>query len=283
MLFAAAKPSPMRKYLKEAFWLGPQVPGLGRLPVNALAALGFAILGLGHPGFWLLGAGLEAAYLSMVATHPRFQRAIDARERFLEAGSAEEGRRELAASLGPEARRRFDSLETKIASVLQTGREAHLGALEIESRRDALERLSWIALKLLVARHQLEASRLHAGEADLKRRIAGLEHELATESGEPSALRQSQSATLEILRQRLRNLERSEQTLKQIDSDLTRVEAQVDLAFESATLQGGGEIVAANLELATEALKDGFDFGDLEKAVVSVDQAYAAPPREREH
>ena len=272
----------MLKYLKEAFWLGPQVPGLGRLPVNALGALGFAILGFGHEGFWLLGVGLEAAYLTLVATHPRFQRAINARERFQETGSAEEGRRALAASLGPESRQRFDKLEAKIASALQTGRDAHLGAFEIESRRDALERLSWIALKLLVARHQLEASRLHASEADLKRRIADLERELAQGSDGPSALRQSQGATLEILRQRLRNLERSEQTLKQIDSDLTRIEAQVDLAFESATLQGGGEALAANLELASEALGDGLYFGDLEKAVVSVDQAYAAPLRERE-
>jgi hypothetical protein len=272
----------MLKYLKEAFWAGPQVPGLGRLPVNALATLGFAILGLGHEGFWLLGAGLEAGYLTLVATHPRFQRLIDARERFQEAGSAEEGRRALAASLGPEARRRFEALEAKIASALRTGRDAELGALEIEIRRDALERLSWITLKLLVARHQLEASRLHAGEADLKRRITDLEHELATGSSEPSTLRQSQSATLEILRQRLRNLGRSEQTLKQIDSDLTRIEAQVDLAFESASLQGGGEALAANLELASEALGEGLYFGDFERAVVSVDQAYATPLRERE-
>jgi hypothetical protein len=272
----------MLKYLKEAFWLGPQVPGLGRLPVNALATLGFAILGFGHEAFWLLGAGLEATYLTLMATHPRFQRAIDARERFQEAGSAEQGRRALAASLTPEARRRFDALEAKIAQTLQTGREAHLGEFEIETRRDALDRLSWIYLKLLVARRQLEASRLHASEADLKRRIADLERELASGGQDPATLRQSQTATLKILRQRLTNLERAEQTLKQIDSDLTRIEAQVDLAFESATLQGGGEAVAANLELASEVLDDGLYFGDLETAVASVDQVYAAPPRERE-
>ena len=272
----------MLKYLKEAFWAGPQVPGIGRLPVNALATLGFAILGFGHEAFWLLGAGLETAYLAMVATHPRFQRLIDARERFQEAGSAEQGRRALAASLSPDARRRFDALEAKIAQSLQTGREAHLGEFEIETRRDALDRLSWIYLKLLVARRQLEASRLHASEADLKHRIADLERELASGGQDPSPLRQSQTATLKILRQRLTNLERAEQTLKQIDSDLTRIEAQVDLAFESATLQEGGEAVAANLELASEVLDDGLYFGDLETAVASVDQAYAAPPRERE-
>lgn len=272
----------MLKYLKEAFWWGPRVPGLGRLPINAMATLGFGILGLGHEGFWLLGAGLEAGYLALIATHPRFQRLVDARERVQEAGSAEEGRRALAASLAPESRRRFDALEAKIASTLRAGREADLGALEIETRRDALERLSWIALKLLVARGQLEASRLHASEADLKRRIADLEQEISKEPDRPSNLRQSQSATLEILRQRLRNLGRSEQTLKQIDSDLMRIEAQVDLAYESASLQGGGELIAANLELASEVLQGGLDFGDLETAVVSVDQAYAAPPRERE-
>jgi hypothetical protein len=272
----------MLKYLKEAFWWGPQVPGLGRLPVNAMATLGFGILGLGHEAFWLLGAGLEAGYLALIATHPRFQRLVDARERTQEAGSAEEGRHALIASLDPESRRRFEALEAKIASTLRAGREADLAAIEIETRRDALEQLSWVALKLLVARHQLETSRLHASEADLKRRIADLERELATGGAEPSSLRQSQTATLDILRQRLRNLGRSEQTLKQIDSDLARIEAQVDLAFESATHRGGGEIIAAHLELASEVLKGGLDFGDLETAVVSVDQAYAAPPRERE-
>jgi hypothetical protein len=128
---------------------------------------------------------------------------------------------------------------------------------------------------------QLEAFRLHASEADLKRRIAELDKELAAGNEEPSPLRQSEAATLKILRQRLANLERSEQTLKQIDSDLMRIEAQVYLAFESAALQGGGEAVAANLELAREVLDDGLYFGDLETAVASVHQACAAP-RERE-
>ncbi len=38
----------MIEYLKQAFWAGPSLPGLGRLPVNALAVLGFGILGFGH-------------------------------------------------------------------------------------------------------------------------------------------------------------------------------------------------------------------------------------------
>ncbi|HEV7785803.1 MAG TPA: hypothetical protein VGQ28_10740, partial [Thermoanaerobaculia bacterium] len=58
--------------------------------------------------------------------------------------------------------------------------------------------------------------------------------------------------------------------------------AQVDLAAESAALRGGGAAVTANLELASQALDDGFEFGESEAAVNALDQAYAAPPRPRE-
>src|SRR5260370_15662926 len=69
----------MLDYLKAAFWIAVPIPGLGRLPVNVLLVAGCAILGFANPGFWLLGAGAEAALLAVLATNPRFQRAVDAR------------------------------------------------------------------------------------------------------------------------------------------------------------------------------------------------------------
>jgi hypothetical protein len=271
----------MLDYLKAAFWAGVDVRGLGRLPVNALAALGFAILGVGHPGFWLLGAGLEAGFLALLATHPRFQKAIDARRDSLAAGAAEQGRQELASHLPPEARRRLDALEEKCARALAVARDAHADDFELASRRDALDRLAWIYLKLLTARRQLETTRESAGRTDLEKRIADLERETAA-GASTAALQQSQAATLGLLRQRLRNLDRCEQALKQVDSDLARTEAQVDLALESAGVQGGGAADVANLELASEVFGEGFDYGDLSPRIAALDQAYAAPPpRER--
>ena len=269
----------MLDYLKAAFWAGLDVRGLGRLPVNVLATVGFAILGFGHPAFWLLGAGLETGFLALLATNPRFQRAIDAQRRSLVSGDAERGRKELGESLPQAAQRRLAAVEEKCAGALAAAREAHAGDFELASRRDAFDRLTWIYLKLLVGRRQLEATQASANRGDLERRIADLERETATASG---TLRQSQSATLDLLRQRLHNLERCQQALKEVDSDLARIEAQVDLALESAGVQGGGAATAANLELATEILGEGLDYGDLGSRIAALDQAYAAPPPGRQ-
>lgn len=270
----------MIEYLKQAFWFGPNLPGLGRLPVNALAVLGFGIFGFVHPGFWLMGTGLEAAYLASLVTHPRFQRLVDARGRGQMAAEAEQSRQELIRSLDLPSRQRLITLEGKRGRILDLARESQAGDFELESARDALNRLLWIYLKLLVARRQLAATRTQANEADLQRKAADLERGLASGSL-PAALRDSQTATLKILRQRLENLERCDESLQQVDSDLARVEAQVDLAAESTALRGGGAAVTANLELASQALDGGIDFGDSEATVHALDQAYAAPPRLR--
>ncbi len=269
----------IRDYLKAAFWTGLDVRGLGRVPVNALAVLGFAILGFGHPGFWLLGAGLETGYLTLLATHPRFQRAIDARRKFLASTETTDGgQQELAARLSPDAQHRLAALNDKIARALEAARDAHADAFDLASRREAFGRLTWIYLKLLIARHQLQTTQANADAEDLKRRIADLE--TAATSGEATAaLRQSRSATLDLLRQRLHNLERCGQTLQEVESDLQRIEAQVDLAVESAGVAdgGGGAATAANLELASEILGEGLDYGDLGSQVAALDQVYSAP------
>jgi hypothetical protein len=220
---------------------------------------------------------LETAYLAAVAFHPRFQRLVDIEKRRLASGDAEEGRQELIRKLDPDSRRRLAVLEEKRTRILEMARESQAGDYTIETGRDALDRLLWIYLKLLVARRHLQASRAQAGEADLKRKIADLERELKA-GGAPSALRESQTATLKILRQRLENLERCEQGLTQVETDLSRIEAQVDLAQESATVRGGGAALTANLELASQILDDGLEFGDSQAAVVALDEAYGAPP-----
>jgi hypothetical protein len=271
----------MIEYLKRAFWAGPSLPGLGRLPVNALALLGFTILGFGHPSFWLLGAGLEAAYLGTLVSHPRFQRLVNAQQRSQTSAEAEQSRQELIRSLDLPSRQRLITLEGKRGRILDLARESGAGDFELESARDALGRLLWIYLKLLVAKHQLQSTRTQADAADLKRKITDLERDLASGAA-TAALRDSQAATLKLLRQRQDNLDHCDESLKQVDSDLARIEAQVDLAIESTALRGGGAAVTANLELASEALDGGFEFGESEAAVNALDQAYAAPPRARE-
>jgi hypothetical protein len=268
----------MLRYLREAFWAGPVVPGLGRLPANALGVLGFALLGLGHPGFWLVGLGLETGYLALLASHPRFQRWVDALARTSRRDAGD--RAGLIARLQPGARERLKRLDEKCARILEVYRQAEVEEFEIESNRGALEQLSRVYLKLLVARDHLQASKVHATDGDLRHRIAELERELA-EAGQSPSLRESREATLEILRRRLANLLRCDQTLAEVDSDLERVEAQIDLALENARLRGRGDLIPVQVELASQLLDGGLDFSDAAGAVVALDQAYESRKADR--
>src|SRR5262245_62693392 len=97
----------MLRYLKAAFFVRPQISGLGRLPVNVLAAACLAILGFGHPAFWLLGLGLETAFLAALSTNRRFQALVDADNQVRVQVDAETTRRTLIDQLNPDARVSF--------------------------------------------------------------------------------------------------------------------------------------------------------------------------------
>jgi hypothetical protein len=216
---AAWLPGPLRSLPSEpccaAFWARASLPGLGRVPVNAVGLAGLAILGFGHPAFWLVGLGLETGYLALLASQPRFQRLVDGMARAGDEGDAAARRRELVARLSPAARERTERLEATCTRVL--GLEAEADSLVLAGDREALarlswiQRLSWIHLKLLLARERLEATPSSA-ERDLARRVAELESALAAPVASPQ-LRESQQATLDILKQRLANLKRRAETL----------------------------------------------------------------------
>jgi hypothetical protein len=60
-------------YVREAFNASPRLPGLGNLPLNWMGLAGFATLGLLNPGFLLIGAAVEIAFLATLSNNARFQ------------------------------------------------------------------------------------------------------------------------------------------------------------------------------------------------------------------
>lgn len=264
----------MFRYLKAAFWAAPDVPGLGRLPVNALALAGMGILGVGHPGFWLAGLGLEAAYLFGLATNHRFQRLVDARDRSVEELSADAQRKSVVAKLIPPSHERLQRLEARCARILQLHADAQAEEFVIEGNRQALQKLSFLYLKLLIARQNIQAEDTADVVARLRYQTAALEKELGYDKLSPS-LRESKEATLRILQQRLAALERREQTLAEIDSDLTRIEAQVDLALDQAAIRGKTETITANIDLVSQLLDDSV-YGDAGASLAAIERNYTA-------
>ena len=114
----------------------------------------FGLLGVMEPGFWVLGAGLELGYLLALATNERFQRLVAAVP--LVEATADWNKRihALLGRLDPGDRRIYDLLSQRCRSIIDlqlTGANAEVpGGLEAQA--DSLGRLSWMFLRLLVAR-----------------------------------------------------------------------------------------------------------------------------------
>jgi hypothetical protein len=261
------------RYLKSAFFVGVDVPALGRLPVNALAAAGFFILGFGHPSFWFLGLAAEAVVLPSLAFNRRFQNVVDAEDRQAASGDSQAKRAALVQLLPSEDKRRLLGLERKCDKVIEVYRNAQAEDFLIDTNRDALENLKWVYLKLMIARYHL----LTAGTDDtpeaLAKKIAALQKDLGN-SQETQALRQSKSATLDILKRRLGNVQRREDSLQEVESDLTRVESQVDLILDNAAMQGKPQTISTDIELASDLVGGGM-FGESESAVADLDRDYS--------
>jgi hypothetical protein len=260
------------RYLKAAFFVGVQVPALGRVPVNALAAAGFLILGFGHPGFWLLGLAAEAAIVPSLAFNKRFQKVVEAEDKQLSSGDSQSKRSSLVKLLPSEYQSRLANLERRCDKVLEVYGNAQAEEFLVDTSRDALENLKWVYLKLLIARYHLLTAGTEDTPESLDKKIKSIESQLQDKSESP-ALRQSKAATVDILKRRLENIHRREQSLEEVESDLTRVESQVDLILDNAAMQGKPQTISTDIELASDLVSGGM-FGDAESTVTELDRDY---------
>lgn len=254
----------MWRYVKSAFLVGVDVPGLGRIPLNALAACGFGVLGFGEHAIWLLGLGIETAVVSSLAFNKRFQNWVDATsfKRSDDQVAAESAA--LLKILPADSKTRLTKLQAKCEQTLQMYRNLQSDEFEftIETNREALKKLQRTYLKLLVARQHLTELDSPDAEQALKAQIVHLEADLKDSDDSPS-VRDSKTATLNILKKRLNNLDRKAETLEEIDSDLTRIEAQVDLVRENAGMQSKPQTISADIELASDLVSGGLLSDDL--------------------
>ena len=215
----------------------------------------FGLLGLMDPGFWVLGAGLELGYLLTLSTNPRFQRAISSKP--LSAARSEWNDRiqRLTQQLNDEDQGRYAALAERCRSIIDLQMQ---GASDVphgmESQADSLGRLSWMFLRLLVARGTI-MSVLAGGEDDegLDQRRSALKRQAADESAAPE-LRRSLEGQIEILEQRIEQRRQAENKLTYIDAELARIEEQVELIREQAALSTDPELLSRRIDEITATL-----------------------------
>jgi hypothetical protein len=250
----------MLKYLASAFFVRPGIPGIGGIPVVVLATLGIIALTITKLPLMLVGFGAIAAFCFTLATTKRFRDLVDAQELAARSDLTDHGRTQAAksrllAQLRVDSRTRLSALESKSRRILELHRTSGADAFLMQNTRDALDKLQHIYLRLLVGEQMLMKAERQAEIQPLRNEIQ-LAEALLNEPGLSEAARQSRTATLALLHQRLEKVSARDGNLAEIQSDLKRVETQVDLVLDDAVLRGGTKPgdVGVNVDLASRML-----------------------------
>jgi hypothetical protein len=247
---------------------------------NWVGLAAFGLLGIANPGFWVLGAGLEIGYLLTLSTNSRFQRAVASRP--LSESRLEWNTKitKLLTRLSEDERERYAALAQRCASIIEL--QTH-GAAEtshgIEAQADSLGRLSWMFLRLLVARNTI-LTVLADGDDDevLERRRRALERQ-ANDESTPADLRRSVSGQVDILGQRIEQRQEAERKLAYIDAELARIEEQVELIREQAALSTDPEILSQRIDQIAATLGGtGQWIRDQQKVYGAMEDLLTEPP-----
>ena len=244
-------------YLRAAFHKQSSVPMLGLMPINKMGLAAFAVLGLANPGFWLLGAALEVAFLFGSASSARFQKLIRG-EMLLRQQADWSGKVRLAVQrLKPESQQRYRRLVGQCRVVL--GISETLDADSLGDFRDlrvqSLNQLLGIFLRLLSSREVIIENTRSVDRDRLQGEISRIEQRLAQATPD-SALARSLKGTLEIQRRRFENLDRAKESLGVIEAEMERIEQQVELIREESAVGGKPEALSERLDTVTSAMSE---------------------------
>lgn len=260
-------------YIKAAFNARPA--GMF-VPPNWVLVGAFAALGFLNPGLWLVGAGVELAYLVGLASNKRFQRFVLGRRMSQQTRHQVKRQQDLLQQLSVDDRAAYLLLDQRCQSILleQKNGAAHASTTDLAIQGEGFGRLLWIYLRLLVTRaavvRLLREATSHQREG-IDARVARLRVQI--EAPETSVeLRRSLEGQLQILEQRAASQREARDNLAFIESELTRIREQVELIKEQSVLSHDPSMlsnrideVGSSLNSTTQWMRDRQDvFGKIE-------------------
>ena len=261
-------------FVKEAINVRPKLKALGSLPLNWMALAGVGTLGLLNPGFWFVGAGLELGFVVLMAQNPRFRNYVHGRriQAAKQASAAQwrQRQQELLARLSPESQERFQAFVGRIEQAMGDRAEDDLSGLIGDVADDGLHRLRWIYLRLLASAEglnkQVDPNTTKSLQAELDATTKQL---LALGPKPDSRIQHSLEQTVDILKQRLKNLEDARNNLVYIESELRRVEHQAELIIEEAALATDADTLSSRIDAVTATFHETQEWMHLHKELLS--------------
>ncbi len=252
------------------------------IPPNWIGLGIFGVLGILNPGFWVIGLGLELAYLGILGTHNRFQRFVAASQQ-LEARRQWQNKADsLVQQLSPEDQKRYRTLEGRCRGLLEQQIHTQMPAQAVQAQGEGLGKLLWVYLRLLLTRQAIiRIIRSSAGGPDetpgLEERISALQARLSESLSEE--LKKSLTGQIEILQQRLEKRREAKQKLAFLDAELTRIQEQVELVREQAVLTADPETLSQRIDQITTTLGSTTQWiSDQQKIYGAVEDLMAEPP-----
>lgn len=211
----------------------------------------FALLGaFVDPAFYLIGGGLTAAFVGLVAGNPRFRRTVDAADAPPAAARRDEGLADLdAGDLARQAE--IEERSTALRDVL-----ARAGASP--DHIEGVTQLAGLHRRLLAARAAAAAVLATSSERDgerLAEQDARLERQLAEANLDPE-LRGALESQREVVKGRLEAQTEAERRVRVLDAELQRIRDQVALIREQALLASDAASVARSVDVLTAFLNE---------------------------
>lgn len=218
------------------------------IPPNWFGLAAFGLLGVFlTPGFWLLGAGLEVAYLAALSGSQRFRNVVDAgalQKQQVE-DPVDKRYREFLDKLSPSEQRRHQQVEGRAREILTTLKASPM----MSTHADSLEQLVWLHLRLLAARQaiarvvqtaQQERAQLAAQEEQIRKRLT------STEIG--AELRRSLEQQVAVIDQRQEAHTNADNRLEHVEAELSRIDQQISLIREQALLATDEGSIGSSLD-----------------------------------
>lgn len=266
-------------YIRKAFNAKP----IGMfVPPNWIGLGVFALLGMLNPGFWVIGMGVELAYLWLLGTNRRFQRYVEASQKQRTRQQWQRKIEALIQQLGSEDQQRYRALEERCRSLLEQQYSLQGSGALLPAQGEGLGRLLWVYLRLLITRQAIRRIvRNESGSASepagLEERIAQLQVRLKEEMSEE--LRKSLAGQIEILQQRLSRRREAGEKLAFLDAELTRIQEQVELVREQAVVSTDPDTLSKRIDEVTATLGGTTQWiRDQQKIYGAVEDLMTEPP-----
>jgi hypothetical protein len=212
----------------------------------AFGLLGFFL----NPAFYLIGAGVTAACVSMVAGNPRFRNAIDA----VDIAPSPDQHALLLERLDPQSKGRQAKLEEQCRQLQQVLETANAGSEHIQG----VWQLAQLHLRLLVARSAAE-SIVSNTEGEDGKHLAGQLAELERRLAQPNLdndLREALEDQSKVLKERLAIQTEAGRRLQVLDAEIERIREQIALIREQALLTTDASGVARSVDALSTFLNE---------------------------